>query len=209
MKQNKSYLFLLILILITFSCKEKKQVEAGVINKENIYENDEVGWKMPIPEGWKIMSVDQRNVMNERGRSAIEDAVGEVDSNGLKNLLAFQKDKENIFNSTSQPFIEEHPGEWLENNENVKYILTETYAQNGILSEASETTIEKIGGIDFHVFHIKVKLPNNKTLTQYMYSTLINGLDFGVNVNYSDEKYGQEMLGSFRKSQFKKPVDTK
>ena len=204
MRYNKSYFILILLIFTVFACKEKKSVDSGFINSDNIYENKEIGWQMPIPSGWRIMTVDQRDVMNERGKKAIENSVAStVDTDGLKNLLAFQKDKKNIFNSTSQPFAEEYEGEWIENQEEVKRVLTETYEQYGIRLEASDITTENIGGIDFHVFHLKVFLPNNEVLVQYMYSTYINGLDFGVNINYTNEKYGQEMLEAFKKSRFK------
>lgn len=206
MKLSINCLLFLCILLFSVSCKEQKKVDAGVIDtKENVYQNDEIGWKIAIPEGWRIMTVSQRDAMNERGKAAIEETIdSKLDVSGLKNLLGFQKDRFNIFGSTSEPFIEEYPGEWVENNSFLKETVLETYQQNGVHANASETSIEKISGIDFYVYSIKVFLPNDITLTQYMYSSLINGLDFGVNINYTNEKYGEEMLKAFRESTFTK-----
>lgn len=57
----------------------------------------------------------------------------------------------------------------------------------------------------FNVYTITIPLPNRKdVLTQIIYSTLINNLDFSVNINYTNKKYGNEMLSAFRSSKFKK-----
>ena len=208
MKQiNKTiYILLTFLIAVTFSCQEKKKVDSGAIDEQNdTYHNEEVGWEISIPHGWKIMTVDHREALNERGKEALENAMDyDLDVTGLKNLLGFQKDRANIFNSTTQPFIEQYEGEWLENNKEVMNMLLETYRQNGMSPSLTNEGTEKIDGIEFKVYTISVPLTNNDRLTQIMYSALINDLDFGVNINYTKQKYGEEMLSAFRASKFKK-----
>ncbi len=208
MKQiNKTiYILLAFLIAVTFSCQEKKKVDAGAIDEQNdTYYNEEVGWEISIPHGWKIMTVDHREAINEKGKQALESAMSNtVDVTGLKNLLGFQKDRTNIFNSTSQPFVEEYEGEWLENNKEVINIILEAYDQNGISASITNEGTEKIDGVEFQSYTISVSLPNNEKLTQIMYSALINDLDFGVNINYTKQKHGEEMLSALRASKFKK-----
>ena len=187
---------------MSLSCQEKKKVDSGSI-ENNIYVNEETGWKITIPDGWKIMTTDQRNQMNEKGKRAIEDAMGaQVDVEGLRNLIGFQKDIKNIFNSTLEPFVEDYEGEWEENNELIKEILLETYSQNGISAKVSDTKKEKIGGVDFLCFSIIVNLPDNSTFTQIMYSAFINGYSLGININYTDKKHGEEMINAFKNSTF-------
>lgn len=210
MKNNKIIYVLLYVFLfgvISFSCQEKKKVEAGVIDtKSKIYTNDDIGWEISIPEGWKVMTVDHREILNEKGKTAIEDVYdGEVDVTGLKHLLGFQKDQANMLNSTSQPFVEEYIGEWKENNEKMIDIILNTYRQNKMNSILSHEGIETIDNVVFNVYIITLTLPKDQgNLIQIMYSTLINNFDFNISINYTNKKYGDEMLSAFRASKFKK-----
>ncbi|MNE81863.1 hypothetical protein D3C80_1785430 [compost metagenome] len=135
---------------------------------------------------------------------AIEETIdAKVDYSGLKNLIRFQKNQFNIFQSTSEPFKQEYEGEWKENNNSLKTIIYSTFENQGIKSDSSATSIEKIDGLDFHTYSFTIYDPKgNIILKQIMYSRLINGFDFGVNINYNNEKDKNEMLKAFRKSKF-------
>lgn len=128
-----------------------------------------------------------------------------VDFTGLKNLLSLQKDKFNVFQSTSEPFDVEYEGQWEETNAAVKSIIYSTYEDQGIKADSSITTIEKIDGLDFYKYSFTIYSPDGEIiLNQIMYGRLINGFDFGVNINYNNNKDRDELLKVFKNSKFKR-----
>lgn len=196
---------------ITFSltsCAQvdpNKNIDEGKI-EENIYTSQEIGWTIEIPEGWKVVDKQKTKETNEKGLKAIEKTIeGEIDYSGLKNLISFQKNQFNIFQSSSEPFELEYEGEWEETNSELKEIIYKTYLNQGIKADSSATIIEKIDGLDFHKYSFTIYSPKGKViLNQIMYSRLINGFDFGVNINFNNDKDKDELLKVLRNSKFKK-----
>jgi len=193
-------------IFILFSCKQidpNKQVDEGKF-EANVYSSAEIGWTITIPENWKIISRAQSDKFEQKGLDVMEEMVdGEIDTSGLKNLLGFQKNQFNIFQSTSEPFELEYPGEWEENNALLKEFLYQTYANQGIKVDSSETTIIKIDGLDFHSYKFIIYNPQGEViLNQLLYGRWVNGLDFGVNINYNNEADKKEMLDAWLQSKF-------
>ncbi len=180
-----------------------KKIDEGRIRK-NEYTSREIGWTIEIPEGWEVANLEKAKESTKKGVKAIEETIdAKVDYSGLKNLIRFQKNQFNIFQSTSEPYKQEYEGEWKENNNSLKTIIYSTFENQGIKSDSSATSIEKIDGLDFHTYSFTIYDPKgNIILKQIMYSRLINGFDFGVNINYNNEKDKNEMLKAFRKSKF-------
>src|SRR5690606_39991721 len=109
---------------------------------------------------------------------------------GLKNLISFQKNNLNIFQSTTEPFVEEHEGEWEESYNSVKQLIYETYVNQGMNVDSSVTQAETIDGVKFNTFTYRIYAPNGYLiLTQILCSTFRRGYDFGANLNYNNEKY--------------------
>ncbi len=196
------------LITLTFiSCRQtdpNKQIDEGTV-KHNTYTSEEIGWTIEIPDGWTVVEKEQTRANNERGLKAMEEVLeGEIDYSGLKNLIGFQKNKFNIFQSTSEPFELEYEGEWEDNNESLKALLYATYTNQGIKIDTSSSKATT-DGLDFKVFHIIVYGPNGKRiLHQDMYSKYINGFDFGVIISYNNEKDKKTMMDVWKNSKFKK-----
>lgn len=202
-----SLLLLLGLLFILTSCGQadpNKQVDEGKV-ENNFYTSEEIGWTMEIPKGWTVVDKEKKDALNQKGLKALEETLdSKVDFSALRNLISFQKNPFNIFQSTSEPFNLEYEGEWEENNAALKEVLYETYVNQGIKVDSSATTIEKIDGIEFQVTSFTVYSPKGDIiLTQIMYSCLINGFDFGVNINYNNKKDREEMLRVFMNSTFK------
>lgn len=194
----------LIVLVTLISCKTdpNKQVDEGQIN-EGIYQSKEIGWTMEIPKGWKITQRDILEERTEKGLDAINESAGiDYDARGLKQLINFQKDRAHVFQSTSEPFKLQYEGEWEENNRGIKELLYETYDSRGIKIDTSSSK-EKIDNLEFEVFHITMFGPAGKViLYQDMYGRHINGYDFGVNLNYINEKEKNEMLKVWKNSKF-------
>lgn len=196
------------LILIIHSCgpvDQSKNVDEGKV-EGRVYTSEEIGWTIEIPDGWSIVEKEQARQTTEKGLKALEETVeGDIDYSGLKNLIAFEKNKFNIFQSTSEPFELEYEGEWEVNNKALKEIIYETYEDRGMNPDSTATTIEKIDALDFQTYAFTIRSPQGEViLKQLMFSRLINGYDFGVNLNYNNDEDRDELLKAFRNSKFSK-----
>lgn len=196
----------LLSFILFISCGQKdpnKNIDEGNV-KNDIYKSPEIGWTIEIPKGWSVVSKDQIAENEEKGQKAIEKTSGQkVDVQNLKHLISFQKDKFNFFASTSEPVQEEYPGEYQKNNKMLQSLIYQTYLDNRIKADTSSGK-EIIGGIEFNTFYITIYAPDSDRvlLNQIMYNKLINGYDFGVNINYNNEEAKKAMIGAFAKSKF-------
>lgn len=205
MKQKKSIFYLMVFISF-IACKEidpNKQIDEGKIENDT-YKSEEIGWQMSIPKGYEIVTKSESEKIDERGLQAMQETTGETyDISELKNLLSFKKNRFNVFTSTSEPFIEKYDGEWIENNSSLKKLIYLTYQNQGIKSDSTKTQIEKIDGLDFQFYEFNLYGPeNNVVLNQRFYSRLINGFDFGVNINSNNENEKKAMLNAWKNSKF-------
>lgn len=210
-QKMKIKLTFLLLVTILTSCKTdpNKQIDEGKIT-ENTYHSKEIGWTMEIPSGWNVTHKSVLDKRTKKGLNAISETTGvEIEVKGLKQLLNFQKNKYNIFQSNSEPFELEYEGEWEDNNAGVKKIIYNTYLQRGIKTDSTETKIVKIDGLDFQSYEFTIYDPKgNVILNQIMYGRLINGLNFGVNINYNNKSDKKEMLDVWLNSKFRKKKRT-
>jgi hypothetical protein len=198
----------IVLATIVTSCSktEPNQALEDGNASEGIYVSSEIGWSMAIPAGWNILADEQVERYQATGEELIEETLGEaVVYDGFKNLLHYQKDQFNIFQSSSEPFVIEYEGEWSENNQNLKELLLDTYHRQGIRTTSTDIKTETIDGVVFEVYDISIIGPNGKVLiTQTMYSSWINGYDFGANMTYNSDETRDVMLNAWKQSTFVK-----
>lgn len=84
----------------------------------------------------------------------------------------------------------------------MKQVLYNTYVSNGIKVDTVSSKA-RIDNLDFDLFKITVYDPNGKVLLyQDLYSTLRNGLEFGVNLNYITDKEKNELMRVWQNSKF-------
>lgn len=208
MKKLPLPVVIISLCLFAASCGKKDpndQVDEGSI-AGSVYTSDEIGWTITIPDGWSVVEKSRSEELQAKGQEAITESTGEsFDTSGMRNLVGFQKNQFNLFQSTSEPFDESVDGDWSENNAALRQIILQTYSDQGISTEATEIETVSIGGLEFEKYTIRIM--NNEgdmILNQVMYSRLINGLDFGVNINYNEDGLGEEMLKAWRSSKFER-----
>jgi len=209
-KRMKKILFTVItgISLSLTSCGQvdpNKNIDEGKV-EGSFYTSQEIGWTIEIPEGWTVVDMEKTKETEEKARKAVEETMdGEIDLSAFKKLISFQKDQFNCLQSSSEPFKLEYEGEWEENNAALKEIIYTTFLNQGVKSDSSATTIEKIDGLEFQKYSFTIYSPKGEViLKQIMYSRLINGFDFGVNINYTNDKDRDELLKVFRNSKFKK-----
>lgn len=205
--KNINKLFLLGTTLIILSCgplDPNNQIDEGKV-EDDTYTSKDIGWTIQIPKGWTIIEKEKTQLNNEKGKKAIEETIGsEVDVSELKNLIGFQKNQFNIFQSTSELFELTYEGEYEASNEDLKKILFATYTEKGINVDTSSSHAI-IDGLAFDVFHTILYGPKgNILLHQEMYSSYINGFDFAVNMSYNNEKDKKIMMNAWKNSKFNK-----
>ncbi|WP_299278044.1 hypothetical protein [uncultured Psychroserpens sp.] len=196
---------LIILTLILFaSCKTdpNKQVDEGTVN-ENKYHSNEIGWTIEIPKGWNVTQRGESQKREDKGLKAINEANGiDYDVSGLKQLISFQKDRRHVFSATSEKFELEYDGEYEDQKKIVKEILYNTYAQNGIKVDTASSK-EIIDNLEFDLYKITVYNQKGEIiLYQDLYCRYMNGLDFGVNLNYFNDKEKNELMNAWKNSTF-------
>lgn len=205
MNQKIIKTLLIFISLIVIACGKKdsnKPFDEGNV-KDEIYTSKEIGWTLEIPKGWSIISKDKMEQNDEKGQKALEKSSGQrVDMSNLKHLISFQKDNFNLFVSTSEPYKELNAGDHKKNGKNVRELIYQTYIDHGIKADSSSAK-EIIQGLEFDAFYVTIYAPDGKVvLNQILYNKLINGYDFGVNMNYNNENDKKVMLDAFKKSKF-------
>lgn len=194
-----------ILITACGQVDPNKNIDEGKVDR-NVYHSNEIGWSLEIPAGWAVTDRERTKELNEKGRKAIEETIGgKIDYSGLRNLIAFQKNQFNSFQSTSEPYEPKYDEPWEEQNAMIKQLIYATYENKGIRADSTATIVENINGLDFHKYGFTIYAPDGTVImSQLLYSRLINGFDFGVNISYNNDKDRDELLMVFRNSKFKK-----
>lgn len=201
----------LIFTFIAFTClinsckiDPNKQVDEGKVENE-YYTSEEIGWTIRIPSGWRIMLKNQMDKNQDRGMELVQETIDTVvDYSGLKHLISFQKNKGNVFQSTSEPFELEYEGEYEEANQFIKLLITEIYQNQGIKVDTTSSTA-RIDNLKFDLFKIKMYNPQGELiLNQDMYTRLINDYMFSVILSYNNIDDKNEMMEVWTNSKFKK-----
>jgi hypothetical protein len=195
---NRLLYFLICITIIFQSCN-------GQTTPKKEFYNKDFNWRIIIPENFQNVSAEEWTKMQNKGADAIEQTYDEKVINQAKTIFVFKSDQLNYFESNSQPFDTEIDGDYLASCKNVNNILYETFkTQIPDIKIDSISTIEKIDNLEFQTFKMKLEYPNKVKMNVLMYSRLFGKEEFSVNIMYVDNKKGEQMLESWRKSKFSK-----
>ena len=167
------------------------------------YVSTEIGWSIKAPEGFKLISEKNMTESTKKGQEAIGEVYnGEVNVDSLKHLFSFQKNQLNMFDSTIEPYDVKKSGSYEKNNQLLKKLVFDTYANQKIKVDTA-SSIGEIAGEKFNIFEIKVHGPSGEiAMTQLMYSKLYKRYDFGITIIYNNEVDKNLMMGALGKSRF-------
>jgi hypothetical protein len=201
-------LILLVSVLNFGACKKKAKVDqpeeqVSTTKSSGSFSSPEIGWTITVPENWEIIEQDELEGEAEIGDNMIN---GEAVPEGspLNHVVSFRRDEFNFLSATTQAFEEAYPGEYKDNNGLINQLIYNTFTSQGI---KVETTLDSttIGDKKFTIYSNKIYDADGKVfLTQELYSCLINGYDFAVNLAFNNETYKAEMLKALQESNFKK-----
>lgn len=195
------YSCLVSIFCILLACNSSTQEEKHIVDS---YTSKEIGWTVEIPNGYKLTSQTKMDADDQKGKEAIEKVYeGELKVDSLRHLISFMKNQFNSFDSTIEPYEEEKPGEYAENTILIHKLIFDTYHKQGIKIDTSSAKIDLKGQL-FNAFYIKIFGPNGEVaLNQIMYSKMIKGYDFGVNINYNNEEDKKKLVNAFMTSNFR------
>lgn len=197
---------LLLILLMVTSCGKtdpNQQIDEGKVTDES-YHSEEIGWTIKIPKGFTIVSKEDRLKSEAKGKKAIAESSGQdVNTETLQHLISFRKNKFNNFASTSQPYEETTVGDYDAANAELCGVIYDTYIDQGMKVDTS-TSNEVIQGLNFHRFDATIYNMSDGAvvLKQILFSRLINGYDFSVNINYNNEEDLNIMMKAFSDSKF-------
>lgn len=200
--------FGIILVSCAVSCKPNAEanqhVDEGEIDKRT-YTSEEIGWTIKIPDGYKITSLDSAKSSEKDGIEAIQKVYGgEIETTELRHLIGFEKDLFNNLSSTSEPFKLEYEGEYEVNNQRLYEVVYDALDAQGVKIDTSSTR-EIINGKKYDILYSTIYDVNDRiVMYQILYSRLINGLDFSVNINYNNEADKKILVDAFKNSEFTK-----
>jgi hypothetical protein len=180
------------------SCSEERSSNREIYNKE-------FKWKITIPENFKNVSSQEWTKMQNKGADAIENTYDTEVVNQAKTIFVFKSDQTNYFESNYQPFDIAIDGDYSKYCLEITNMLYETFdTQMPDTKIDTLRTIEKIDGLEFKKFEIKLQYPDERVLHAVMYSRLFDKKEFSVNIMYMDKEKGRKMLESWTQSKFNK-----
>jgi len=199
MKKNNLLFILLALMCACNSSTKPKEEEP----KLETYTNATIGWTISVPKGFQVLSKSRVEANEQKGRAAIGAIAKDTAKvEGLQHLINFQKNQFNLFSATIEPFKSNKVGDYEKNIQMVKKLVYDAYTSQHIKIDTSSGK-EVFGKRSFNAFYIKIYGPNGFIImNQHTYSTLINGYDFGININYNNEVDKKMLLDAFKNSSF-------
>ena|SRR5688572_4962404 len=192
----------LFLTITLLSCMG--QIKSKPATKEFIF--SQIGWKIEVPSDFTIMDSAQVESLTNKGKNALEKTYDTtIDFTSTKTLISITKGQYNYFASTITPFDPKQDGDWDEANSALKDIIVETFqAQAPSMKIDTSSSVEMINGLEFQKFHVVTTYPNKMVMNTFMYSRLHKGFDHGINISYTDEKIGKELMEILAFSKFDK-----
>jgi hypothetical protein len=174
-------------------------------NKEEVrvIENDDFKWTVTIPKNFRELSESEWNKVEDKGMDVFEDVYGEAVENRATTLFAYKSGKFQTFESNYQIHDLESDGDYSESNHEVNKMMYKGFEEiipNGTLDSIS--SIAKINGLEFNRFDINIEFPDGMEMTTVGFSRLFNNKDFSINIVYTKENVGKELIDNILNSKF-------
>lgn len=164
----------------------------------------EIGWTINVPSDITVLDSAKEEALSERGKEAIEKTFDTtVDISDTKILISLTKGLYNYFSTTITPLDTVKDGPWIESIPILKHGILETFmSQMPDMKIDTSSSVEKIKGLDFQVFHLILTYPNGMVMHCFIYDAMLKGYDFGVSISYTDEKIGGQLKEILTSSKF-------
>ncbi|WP_010134010.1 hypothetical protein [Ochrovirga pacifica] len=193
MKKRIFQISIIGFLLLTSCSKEKVRV----------IENEDFKWTVTIPKNFRELSDSEWDKVENKGMDAFENVYGEEVENRATTLFAYKSGQFQTFESNFQIHDLEEDGNYYESNREVNKMTFETLKEtmpNAILDSVSSK--EMIDGLEFDRFQMNIDFQNGIEMTTVGYSRLFNDKDFTINIVYTKENVGKELIENILTSKF-------
>lgn len=189
--------FTITIFLLLFSTSLYCQTEDSL----KVFHFDGFKWSIAIPENFHNFHPIEWSEKQSKGAKAIGEVIGEEVELNTDMVFIYKSGDFNYFECLLQHYEEDEDYEQI--NQEIHQVILATFKQNvpGAKIESS-SSVEKISGLEFHAFKIKVNNPNGIVFHTIMYSRLFGQKEFAMNIMYLDEGKGAEMLNAWNNSSF-------
>lgn len=172
-------------------------------NSGSTFYSPDFKWKMEIPEGFEKVDNQEWARLQGRGEQALEKTVGQNIINHSKTIFIVKSGNFNYIEANYQPFDPKTEGSYEESNNSVNNIVYKSFKENIPNAKITNTrSKEKINNLPFFKSTFEILMPNGMLMKMIMYSRLFGKRDFSVNVMFTDNKKGEEMLTAWKNSTF-------
>lgn len=170
---------------------------------ETVFISTEFKWKIVIPNGYRPMGEEEWGKMQKRGLDALEKANDVQIDNQTVTLFVYRKDQVDYLEANWQPMDDDMIEDYDETRTVIGDAIFKAMQQQIPVAKIdSSYSKEKIDGLDFYVFTLKVPLPGDRMMRMILYSRLFGNKEFSFNcIAVRDERL-KEILDAFRNSSF-------
>ena len=209
MKISRIGIVSVFIILLSVSCRSGEDMSAyfdeGRI-ENNTYISDSTGWKMMIPDGWKL-GLKMNSEENKQIDKIYDNAgVSISPKSSITQLISLEKDNYNMFSANYG--IAEHVNEdELRKVITIgKELLPDTFVASIEIITIGPIRKEVIDNVNFLTYNFECLLPPpiNKKMYGVSFLGIVNDYYFSVSVNCTDLENRKEIMDAWFNSTFDK-----
>lgn len=173
---------------------------------DKTFEDKKTGWKTQYSSTWTIVSQEEIDATEGKGKEAIEKTVEtEIEPTGHRNLIWLKKDRFNSFMSSTQAFDEAVDGPYEETQAMINQVILDTYKNNNLQFDVKNGE-ERIDGLAFTTMTVTLYSPDRKQvlLTQVVYDRFVDKrFSLTFTLNYNNPMNRAELLEILKASKIK------
>lgn len=196
--------FLFFIILIACNSDPNAHIKSGHIT-ENLYQNDQFGWKFEIPEGWRIMINLEQDYWKNKGNKVADNAFGDKSIDTWINFFSIEKGVSlNQLSANSTKYDPNIHGNSYENSRKTRF-----YGMKELLERKPNVQVDSkeekyvIDGLIFDSYFMK--LYKNDELKGYqliLEKKFQNNDILMIGLSATDEITLNELKGGLNRSKF-------
>lgn len=195
---NRLQYLLILLIVALPSCNAQTAESNTIYNKD-------FKWTIAIPKEFENVSAEEWQRLQNKGVNAMEKTMGQEIVNQSKTIFVFKNDQYNYLDANYQPFDEAKDGNYLESWKATNAVVYETLKSQMPKAKIEKSSAtEKIDGLVFQTFTVKVEFPNKMVMHLMLYNRLFGKKELTVSITYIDTAKGEKILAAWRNSKFEK-----
>ena len=209
MKISRIGIVSVFIILLSVSCRSGEDMSAyfdeGRI-ENNTYISDSTGWKMMIPEGWRLTLKVKEDEANRIEKKYNEADVITPAASSVTWLIAFEKDKYNVFRSSYEMPMCANDDDLKKSINVERDFLPNLFPLPIKVVSVHPIVKEVVNGISFYSYTYECFLPEpiNKKLYGCLYFGIVENKYFAVVFRYTNLENRKEIMDAWYNSTFDK-----